>query len=71
MSGGAHIHRSFHTWAWVGFFQAEDRSIIKELEGREDFTDTCMMPWHVQRSIFTRVVRKYTGLSRSSVESLL
>jgi hypothetical protein len=51
--------------------QAQIRLIIKELESREDFADTYVMLGSVQRNIFINVVQKYTGLSRSFVESFL
>jgi|Deesub1362B_J571_1020462.scaffolds.fasta_scaffold00502_5 hypothetical protein len=51
--------------------QVQIRLIIKELEGIEDFADTYIMRGSVQKSIFINTVRKYTGFSRSLIESFL
>lgn len=51
--------------------QVQIRLIIKELEGIEGFADTYVTLGSVQKNIFINAVRKYTGLSRSFVESFL
>jgi len=51
--------------------KAQIRLIVRELERIEDFADTYTMLGSVQKSIFVRVVAKYTRLSRSFVESFL
>ncbi len=51
--------------------QAQIRLIMRELESSEYFNDTYTLLGSVQRSMFTRVVQKYTGLSRSFIEAFL
>ncbi len=51
--------------------QAQIRLIMRELESNEHFTDTYTILGSVQRSMFVRVVQRYTGLSRSLIESFL
>jgi len=51
--------------------KAQIRLIIKELEKIDGFDDTYVMFGTVQRSLFVDTVRRYTGLSRSLIESFL
>ncbi|GBE54593.1 MAG TPA: hypothetical protein ENH28_05740 [Euryarchaeota archaeon] len=66
----AEIKRYMERRSWK-LSQAQNRLIIKELEGMEDFADIYIMRGSAQKNIFIGAVKKYTGLSRSLIESFL
>jgi hypothetical protein len=50
---------------------AQIRLICRELEAKDGFGDAYWMQGNTQRSIFTKIVRKYTNLSHSFIEGFL